>query len=114
MPKRFLAQIGEEIDSLKKVCAGMQAQWTQEKKFIEEKRRLQENIERTSQEAGNAEREGSLEKAAELKYGALPRLQKEANDLDQRLKETQTAISKASSGSEQASKAFNKRSLRSS
>jgi len=87
--KLRLDQISEEIDSLKKVCAGMQAQWTQEKKFIEEKRRLQENIERTSQEAGNAEREGSLEKAAELKYGALPRLQKEANDLDQRLKETQ-------------------------
>ena len=87
--KLRLNQIGEEIESLKKVCASMKDQWTQEKKIIEEKRRLQEEIERTSQEAGNAEREGSLEQAAELKYGTLPRLQKEANDLDKRLKETQ-------------------------
>jgi len=84
-----LRKIGGEIESLKKVCTSMKEQWTQEKKIIEEKRRLQEEIERISQEAGNAEREGQLEKAAELKYGSLPRLQSEANDLEKRLKETQ-------------------------
>ena len=84
-----LQQIDAEIDSVKTVCSSMQEQWTQEKKIIEEKRKLQEGIERTSQEADNAEREGSLELAAELKYGALPRLQKQANDLDKRLQETQ-------------------------
>jgi len=87
--KLRLAQIGGEIESLKKVFVSMQEQWKQEKKIIEEKRRVQEEIERTSQEAGNAEREGRLEQAAELKYGVLPRLHKEGDDLEKRLKEAQ-------------------------
>ncbi len=87
--KLRLEQIGGEIQSLKKVCYGMQEQWSQEKKIIEEKRKLQEGIERATQEAGNAERAGRLEEAAELKYGSLPRLQKEASDLEKRLKDAQ-------------------------
>ena len=87
--KLRLGQIDGEIESLKKICTSMREQWNQEKKIIEEKRRVQENIERTSQEAGNAEREGRLEEAAEFKYGALPRLKKEADDLERRLKTAQ-------------------------
>jgi len=87
--KLRLVQIGGEIESLKTVCRSMQEQWNKEKKFIEEKRRVQEEIERISLEAGNAEREGRLEQAAEFKYGALPRLQKDANDLEKRLKDAQ-------------------------
>jgi ATP-dependent Clp protease ATP-binding subunit ClpB len=87
--KLRLEQIGGEIDSLKKVCTSMQEQWNQEKKIIEEKRKIQEAIEKTSQEADNAEREGRLEQAAEFKYGALPRLHKEADDLAQQLRNAQ-------------------------
>jgi ATP-dependent Clp protease ATP-binding subunit ClpB len=87
--KLRLGQIDGEIESLKKISSSMQEQWNQEKKIIEEKRRIQEDIERTGQEAGNAEREGRLEQAAEFKYGALPHLQKEADDLERRLKTAQ-------------------------
>lgn len=87
--KLRLEEIGGEIESLSTVCTSMKDQWTKEKKIIEEKRRLQKEIERINLESGNAEREGRLEQAAELKYGSLPRLQKEASDLENRLKEAQ-------------------------
>ncbi|GJL78079.1 MAG: chaperone protein ClpB [Nitrospinaceae bacterium] len=86
---RRLEQTGKEIEALKKTCTAMQEQWKQEKKIIEEKRGLQEKIEQTRQETENAEREGRLEHAAELKYGSLPRLQSEADELEKRLKEAQ-------------------------
>lgn len=88
--KLRLEEIDGEIESLKTVCTSLKEQWTEEKKIIEEKRELQKEIERISLEAGNAEREGRLEQAAELKYGSLPRLQKEASDLEKRLKDAQS------------------------
>ncbi|MFQ5451800.1 MAG: ATP-dependent chaperone ClpB [Nitrospinaceae bacterium] len=87
--QRRLETIGLEIESLKKACAIMEDQWRQEKKIIEEKRSLKEKIEQTHQESENAEREGRLEHAAELKYGALPRLEREAEELETRLKQAQ-------------------------
>ena len=86
---RRLGQIGEEIKVLKKACITLQEQWKQEKKIIEEKRALQEKIQKTQLEAENAEREGRLEHAAELKYGSQPRLKAEAENLEKRLKEVQ-------------------------
>ncbi|MFQ5483037.1 MAG: ATP-dependent chaperone ClpB, partial [Nitrospinaceae bacterium] len=69
--------IQEEIQSLKTACDLMKGQWEKEKKVIAEKRGLKEQIERVKQESGRVEREGDLERAAELKYGVLPRLHKE-------------------------------------
>ncbi len=87
--RRRLESIGEEIDALKKSCSIMQEQWKQEKRIIEEKRALKEKIESTRTEAENAEREGKLEHAAELKYGSLPRLQSEAEALEKKLADAQ-------------------------
>ncbi len=87
--RRRLESIGAEIDNLKASCSAMQDQWKQEKRIIEEKRALKEKIETTVREADNAEREGRLEHAAELKYGALPRLQSEAEALEKRLADAQ-------------------------
>jgi ATP-dependent Clp protease ATP-binding subunit ClpB len=87
---RRLKQIGEEIEIQKKACTVMQEQWKLEKKIIEEKRGLQERIEQTRQEAESAERQGRLESAAELKYSSLPRLKREADELENRLKAVQS------------------------
>ena len=85
-----LERIGKMIDGLKKTSDAMQAQWKGEKKLIEEKRALKESIERTRRESENAEREGRLEQAAELKYGTLPRLLGEAENLERKLAEIST------------------------
>ena len=68
----------------------MQVQWQNEKKIINEKRALKERIEQAKRETENAERTGLLEKAAEMKYGILPRLNKEQENLEQKLHELQS------------------------
>lgn len=84
-----MGTIGQEIESLKKTCTAFQDQWKQEKKIIEEKRSLKEKLEQAKAECESAEREGRLEQAAELKYGTLPRLAKEAEELTAHLEEAQ-------------------------
>ena len=85
-----LGKIETEITALKSSCDGMKAQWEQEKKVIAEKRGLKEQVEQARREAANAEREGQLEHAAELRYSTLPRLEKEMSQLETRLGEVQT------------------------
>ena len=85
--KERMASIEKSIDSLKKAAEVMHKQWRSEKKIIEEKRGLKEKIERARREAENAEREGRLEEAAELRYGTLPRLLSESENLSQRAEE---------------------------
>ena len=85
-----LAKIETEISKLKSSCEAMKDQWEKEKKVIAEKRGLKEQIEQARREAANAEREGHLEHAAELKYSTLPRLENEMSQLETRLGEVQT------------------------
>jgi ATP-dependent Clp protease ATP-binding subunit ClpB len=68
--KEDLAQLSEKRDVLK-------SQWMREKDSIGKASSIQEEIERLKLEAEKAEREGDLNRAAELKYGKLPALQKE-------------------------------------
>lgn len=65
-----IAKLNEEGDKKLK-------QWEEEKKLIGEIRDLNERMESVKAETDRAEREGRLESAAELKYGTIPRLQKE-------------------------------------
>ncbi len=84
-----LQNISIELSSLKTNFDVRKDQWQSEKKIIQEKRALKESIEETRHHTESAEREGRLEEAAELKYGSLPRLLREADDLNVRLGEIQ-------------------------
>ena len=55
----------------------LRAHWELEKKHITEIRRIKSDIDQAKTAQQNAEREGQLEKAAELRYGVILRLQKE-------------------------------------
>ena len=57
--------------------SAMQARWENEKNAIGKVQKLREEIEQVSADIEKAEREYDLNKAAELKYGRLPALQKE-------------------------------------
>ncbi len=85
-----LSNIDKEILELKSSCDSMKSQWENEKKVISEKRSLKEKIEQARRESVKAEREGQLEQAAELKYGTLPRLTQELEDLQKHLTKVQT------------------------
>jgi len=80
--KKRLVKIGEDHTKLTEKCSSMSEQWQSEKKIIAEKRYLKEKVESAIQECEAAEREGLLEKAAELKFGTIPRFTRELEDLE--------------------------------
>jgi len=75
--KKRLEDIQKEKAELKTKFDGMKAKWENEKQAIGKVQKLREEIERVNAEIEKAERNYELNKAAELKYGKLPELQKE-------------------------------------
>jgi ATP-dependent Clp protease ATP-binding subunit ClpB len=80
--KTRLEDIQKEKSELKTKFDSMKAKWENEKKEIADVQRLSEEIEKTNSEKEKAERNYELNKAAELKYGRLPELQKELEELE--------------------------------
>ncbi len=72
-----LERIEADLSSLAGKAASLRAQWEAERREIEGIRAIKERIEQATSEMQRAEREGSLERAARVKYGVLPGLQKE-------------------------------------
>jgi chaperone_ClpB: ATP-dependent chaperone protein ClpB len=58
----------------------MKAKWENEKGAISKVQKIREEIEKVNGEIEKAERNYELNKAAELKYGKLPELQKELKE----------------------------------
>ena len=75
--RKRLEDIQKEKAELKTKFDGMKAKWENEKQAIGKVQKLREEIERVNAEIEKAERNYELNKAAELKYGKLPELQKE-------------------------------------
>ena len=74
--KEHLEEIQKELAEMKAKFAQMKAKWENEKDAIGKVQKLREDIERVNSEIEKAERNYDLNKAAELKYGKLPELQK--------------------------------------
>ena len=72
-----LADLQKELAELKDDFANQKAQWDNEKASVEKLSRLREEIDAVNNEIQIAQREGNLEKAAELSYGKLPSLKKQ-------------------------------------
>jgi ATP-dependent Clp protease ATP-binding subunit ClpB len=80
-----LHKIEAEIASEKEKGNALRAQWEQEKGAIADVRAIRENIESMQMQIERAERAADLAKAAELKYGKLPELQKQLQQIQQRM-----------------------------
>ncbi|MEZ4873626.1 MAG: AAA family ATPase [Bdellovibrionales bacterium] len=74
--KTRLNEISVEIKELDREIANLREQWEAEKGEIFGVKETKEEIDKIRIEIDRAEREGNLEKAAELKYGRLPELEK--------------------------------------
>jgi ATP-dependent Clp protease ATP-binding subunit ClpB len=81
-----LKEILEELALLREEIDGLKAQWTSEKRLIDEIRSLKEQIERARLNADQAEKGGDLAKAAELRYGHLAVLEKGLEATNTRLR----------------------------
>ena len=89
--KERLEGLKEEIATLSEKRDVLRAQWMREKDSIGKSSSIKEEIERTKLEAEKAEREGDLNRAAELKYGKLPALQKQFEQESKNLTEQESA-----------------------
>ena len=85
-----LEKLSKEMAELQSKRDGLRAQWMSEKTIIQKIRDIKEQIEKTRLEFERAEREGDLGRAAELRYGRLPELQRALDAEGGRLMETQT------------------------
>ncbi|HIW54183.1 MAG TPA: AAA family ATPase, partial [Candidatus Ruthenibacterium merdigallinarum] len=72
-----LAALQKELAAMRDQFKEMSAKWENEKTAINKVQKLREDIEQTNAAIDKAEREYDLNRAAELKYGKLPALQKE-------------------------------------
>ncbi|MFR4700362.1 MAG: ATP-dependent Clp protease ATP-binding subunit, partial [Christensenellaceae bacterium] len=85
--EEHLADIQKELTETREKFAGMKAKWEAEKQEISKVQKLREEIERVGGEIERAENEYDLNKAAELKYGKLPPLQKQLEEMEAQLHE---------------------------
>ncbi len=80
-----LAQIRERISSLDEQSREQRNQWANEKSVISRVRELKERVEEMKAGAQRAEREGDLNRAAELRYGEIIAAEKEISDAEEEL-----------------------------
>ncbi len=80
LSKEHLDDIQKELAELRDKFKSMKAKWESEKDAIGKVQKLREEIEQVNAQIEKAEREYDLNKAAELKYGKLPALQKQLAD----------------------------------
>ena len=83
-----LENIKKEKAELKTKFDMMKAKWDNEKKSIEKVQKLREEIEQINADIEKAERNYELNKAAELKYGKLPTLQKKLKEEEEILEKS--------------------------
>ena len=74
--KERRSAIESELSELKGRSEEMKAQWQKEKDAIQGVRETKERLEQAKAEAERAEREANLQRAAELRYGEIPELEK--------------------------------------
>jgi ATP-dependent Clp protease ATP-binding subunit ClpB len=72
-----LAALDKELSQLSGARDAMKLQWKNEKGIIEEIRKIKANLEELSMEETRYEREGNLSKAAEIKHGRIPEVQRQ-------------------------------------
>ena len=87
--KERLANLEREMQNLKETSNGLKGHWKNEKESIQRIRALKETIEATKVEEQQAQRQGDLNRAAELRYGTLTQLQSELEDANRKLAELQ-------------------------
>jgi len=82
LSKEHLEEIQKELAEMRAEFAEMKARWENEKASIGKVQNIRKEIEKMNADIADAERSYDLNKAAELKYGKLPALQKELEEAE--------------------------------
>ena len=92
LSQEHLSQIREELANHREEFNSMKAKWENEKQGIEKVQKLREEIEHTNALIEKAQNEYDLAKAAELKYGKLPPLQKELAEEEKKAENSKNTL----------------------
>src|ERR671924_468203 len=83
--------IESELGDLRERSGEMKARWQNEKGAIEAIKEAKSQLEEANREAERAERDADLERAAQLRYGEIPELEKTVGEQESRLAELHSA-----------------------
>jgi ATP-dependent Clp protease ATP-binding subunit ClpB len=83
--KERLDKLEKELAEQRERSSAMKAEWQKEKAALNKVKDIKERIEKVRFELEQATRQGDLNKAAELRYGTLPTLEKELQAEETRL-----------------------------
>ena len=86
MSQTRLEHLQKELSDDRAAFAEMKSRWENEKDEVGKIQRLREEIEKVGAEIAKAEREYDLNRAAELKYGQLPKLQQQLREQEEKEK----------------------------
>jgi ATP-dependent Clp protease ATP-binding subunit ClpB len=89
LSRQRLGEIESEIAGLQEKISTLRTQWENEKGVISQINELKKKLEETREAANAAERQGDLNKAAELRYGTLPQINRDLEAASARLAEMQ-------------------------
>lgn len=87
--KKRLRELKKQLAELDEKSKELELQWKKEKEIISEIRKLQKEIDAFKQDAEIAERNGDLQKVAEIRYGKIPETEKKIKDLQGKLTKIQ-------------------------
>lgn len=89
--KARIKEIDKEIEESREKTSELELRWKNEKQIISEIRQTKNELEALRLEGNHTELKGDLAKAAEIRYGKIPELEKTLKQKDTRLKRLQTA-----------------------
>jgi ATP-dependent Clp protease ATP-binding subunit ClpB len=87
--KEKLSKLEKALSSKKEELNALKAVWQNEKNLIDQINEAKEKIDKLNTEINQYEREGKLDKVAEIKYGKIPELQKQSEEIEKKLKAMQ-------------------------
>ena len=92
LSKERLADLQKELAEMRDTFNTQKAQWDNEKHSVEKLRKLREQIEDINKQIQKAKQNYDLEKAAELQYGELPKLQQQLEVEEKQVKESDRSL----------------------
>src|SRR6266513_1193367 len=83
--KERLAAIEKELAEIRERANALRARWKQEREAITHVKELKEKLDQLRNDEQVATRRGDLERAAQIRYGELPKLEAELNQLNSQM-----------------------------
>ena len=80
-----LAELQKELADVKERAKALRAAWDAEKEQLTSVRKLRESLDLAKVELDKAERDSSLERAGELRYGIIPGIERQIREAEEKL-----------------------------